>query len=94
LRIARTAHSRSFDTFALLAILDPAGELLRSSEHMRIVLQRVKRASVAVDGNVTGQIERGILLLLGIHRDDSTEAADFLAAKCAELRISWMTPVK
>jgi D-aminoacyl-tRNA deacylase len=54
---------------------------------MRVVLQRVSRAAVRVDGKVVGQIERGILLLLGVHQEDEPEHADFLAAKCAELRI-------
>jgi D-aminoacyl-tRNA deacylase len=54
---------------------------------MRIVLQRVKRASVTIEGRVVGAIERGIMILLGVHRDDSVREADFLAAKCAELRI-------
>jgi D-tyrosyl-tRNA(Tyr) deacylase len=54
---------------------------------MRIVLQRVTRASVSVDGKVVGSIERGLVLLLGIHRTDTRDCADFLAGKCAELRI-------
>jgi D-aminoacyl-tRNA deacylase len=54
---------------------------------MRIVLQRVARASVTVDGKVVGATERGLLLLLGVHVSDTPECADFLAAKCAELRI-------
>jgi len=54
---------------------------------MRIVLQRVKRASVKVDGSVVGAIQRGILLLLAIHRDDTKERAESLAHKCVELRI-------
>jgi D-aminoacyl-tRNA deacylase len=54
---------------------------------MRVVLQRVKRAAVTVDANVTGQIGKGILLLLGVHKNDTRDAADFLAKKCAELRI-------
>ena len=54
---------------------------------MRIVLQRVSRAAVRVDGKTAGEIGRGLLLLVGVHQDDSVECADFLAAKCAELRI-------
>jgi D-tyrosyl-tRNA(Tyr) deacylase len=54
---------------------------------MRIVLQRVKRASVSIDGRVVGAIDRGVMILLGIHTHDSVREADFLAAKCAELRI-------
>jgi D-aminoacyl-tRNA deacylase len=54
---------------------------------MRIVLQRVKQASVRVDGAIVGSINKGILLLVGIHKDDTAEKADFLALKCAELRI-------
>ncbi len=54
---------------------------------MRIVLQRVKHASVTVDGETVGSIQKGILCLLGVHKDDDTEQADFLARKCADLRV-------
>jgi D-aminoacyl-tRNA deacylase len=54
---------------------------------MRIVLQRVKRASVKVEENVVGAIQRGVLLLLAIHKNDTQKEAEFLAHKCAELRI-------
>jgi D-aminoacyl-tRNA deacylase len=54
---------------------------------MKIVLQRVSEARVTVDGNIVGSIDRGIMLLLGIHTGDSEAQADFLADKCAELRI-------
>ena len=54
---------------------------------MRIVLQRVSRARVVVDAKIVGQIDRGLMLLLGVHQSDTHECADFLAAKCAELRI-------
>ena len=54
---------------------------------MRAVLQRVGRASVAVDGDVTGEIGRGLLILLGVGHGDTEEDADYLAGKCAGLRI-------
>jgi D-aminoacyl-tRNA deacylase len=54
---------------------------------MRIVLQRVTRASVRIDSAITASINKGILLLLGVHRDDTEEISAFLAAKCAGLRI-------
>ena len=54
---------------------------------MKIVLQRVKQAKVTVDGSIIGSIGKGILILLGVHRDDSEEQADFLVNKCTELRI-------
>ena len=54
---------------------------------MRIVLQRVSRAHVSVDGQITGKIGRGIFVLLGVHANDTPAQADFLAAKCGELRI-------
>ncbi|MGD9200351.1 MAG: D-aminoacyl-tRNA deacylase [Chitinispirillia bacterium] len=54
---------------------------------MKIVLQRVKQAKVTVNNRVVGSINRGILIFLGIHIDDTTQQADYLAAKCAELRI-------
>jgi D-tyrosyl-tRNA(Tyr) deacylase len=54
---------------------------------MRIVLQRVKQARVSVDSCIAGRIGPGVLLLVGVHRDDGPEVADFLAAKCANVRI-------
>jgi D-aminoacyl-tRNA deacylase len=54
---------------------------------MRVVLQRVSRASVSVDGQTVGQIARGIVLLLGVHQQDTEDCADLLAVKCVELRI-------
>lgn len=54
---------------------------------MRVVLQRVQKASVKVDGNVTGEIARGFLLLVGITPGDDETVVRKLARKCAELRI-------
>jgi D-tyrosyl-tRNA(Tyr) deacylase len=54
---------------------------------MRIVLQRVKQAAVEVQGKITGEIERGICLLVGIEKGDSEYDAQYLAKKVAELRI-------
>lgn len=54
---------------------------------MKIVLQRVLKASVSVDGTVSGSINRGIMLLLGVENDDTEKDADWLAEKCAYLRI-------
>lgn len=54
---------------------------------MRVVLQRVSRASVAVDGETVGAIGRGCVLLVGIGHDDGEEQAAWLAQKIAGLRI-------
>lgn len=54
---------------------------------MRIVLQRVSSASVIVEGKPVGAIEKGLLLLVGVHQDSTREQAEALAEKCAELRI-------
>ncbi len=54
---------------------------------MRVVLQRVKRASVSVNGQVVGAIERGVLLLVGIAHGDTPAHADWLARKIAGLRV-------
>ena len=47
---------------------------------MRLVLQRVKRASVTVDEEVVGEIGKGMLVLVGIHRDDVAEDAAWCRA--------------
>jgi D-tyrosyl-tRNA(Tyr) deacylase len=54
---------------------------------MRVVLQRVRRASVSVNGQVVGEIERGVLLLVGIAHGDTPAHADWLARKIAGLRV-------
>lgn len=54
---------------------------------MKAVVQRVDRASVTVDGTVTGAIEKGFLILLGVAETDSEAAADKMADKICKLRI-------
>lgn len=54
---------------------------------MRALIQRVKHASVTVEGNCIGKIEKGLLVLLGVGPQDTEKQADFLAEKCANLRI-------
>lgn len=54
---------------------------------MRIVLQRVRRASVEVAGEKVASIDAGLLALLAVARDDDRAAADYLAEKTANLRI-------
>jgi len=54
---------------------------------MRAVVQRVSKASVTVQGNVTGQIDRGLLVLLGVAQGDTEADADYLAEKIAGLRV-------
>ena len=54
---------------------------------MRVVLQRVAHASVKVDGEYTGKINQGFMLLVGITQTDTLEIVKKLAKKCAELRI-------
>jgi len=54
---------------------------------MRAVLQRVKRASVTVEGNITGSIEGGLLVLLGIEEADTLEDMNWLSGKLVNLRI-------
>jgi D-aminoacyl-tRNA deacylase len=54
---------------------------------MRALIQRVDRAKVTVDGEVIGQIEKGLLVLLGVTHDDTEDIAHKLAAKVSKLRI-------
>ena len=54
---------------------------------MRAVVQRVSHASVKVDGELTGEIAKGLLVLLGVAQDDSEADADYLAEKICGLRI-------
>jgi D-tyrosyl-tRNA(Tyr) deacylase len=54
---------------------------------MRAVIQRVSRASVTVDGRITGAISRGLLVLLGVAKGDDRSDADYLVDKIVNLRI-------
>lgn len=54
---------------------------------MRAVVQRVSEASVTVDGEITGGIGHGILVLLGIHQNDTEEQMRWIADKICKLRI-------
>jgi len=54
---------------------------------MRLVIQRVANAQVVVDKEITGKIEKGFLVLLGITHSDTKETADYLAKKLCDLRI-------
>jgi len=54
---------------------------------MRAVVQRVTRARVTIDDDVAGEIERGLVVLLGVTHEDTIHDADYLAPKIASLRI-------
>jgi D-tyrosyl-tRNA(Tyr) deacylase len=54
---------------------------------MRVVIQRVKSAQVCVDGRVSGEIGRGLLVLLGVGKGDGESDLSFLTSKIPELRI-------
>ena len=54
---------------------------------MKVLLQRVSRAAVRVGGRTVGAIERGLLALVGVEKEDTDEEADYLADKTADLRV-------
>jgi D-tyrosyl-tRNA(Tyr) deacylase len=54
---------------------------------MRAVVQRVTRAKATIADEITGEIEKGLVILLGVARDDTKTDAEYLAAKIAALRI-------
>lgn len=54
---------------------------------MRIVVQRASQGRVTVDGQVTGEIGRGLVLLVGVTHEDTREDADYLVDKVVNLRI-------
>ena len=61
--------------------------MARTIGRVRIVLQRVSRASVTVDGEVVGAIGHGVLLLVGVREGDDDAVAARMAAKVARLRV-------
>ena len=54
---------------------------------MRAVITRVNHASVVIDGEVHGQIQKGLLVLLGVHKDDTEKESSKIADKICGLRI-------
>ena len=54
---------------------------------MRAVVQRVTKSNVSVDEAVSGSIGKGLMILLGINTKDSSQQADYIADKIANLRI-------
>lgn len=54
---------------------------------MRVVVQRVKKAAVEIEGQVVGAIQNGLLVLLGIEHDDGQDDAKYLIQKLTQLRI-------
>ena len=54
---------------------------------MRAVIQRVSQASVTIDQKIIGQIDRGFMILLGIHEEDTQADADYLIRKIPLLRV-------
>ena len=54
---------------------------------MRAVLQRVSRAEVTVDGHIMGRIGRGLVILLGVAKDDAEADAEYIMAKTVALRV-------
>ena len=54
---------------------------------MKIVVQRVKKAKVDVEGKTVGKIDKGFLVLLGVTHEDTEEQADYLAKKLCNLRV-------
>ena len=54
---------------------------------MRAVIQRVKSASVTVEGKVVSEVNKGLLVFLGVAQEDTPDAVDYMASKIANLRI-------
>src|SRR5690242_20994183 len=54
---------------------------------MRVVVQRVSRAKVTVEGQVTGEIGPGLMILVGVGKEDTSQVAAAMAEKVANLRI-------
>lgn len=54
---------------------------------MKVVIQRVSRASVTVEEKIVGEIDHGLLLLVGVTHDDTSEDVDYLVKKIINMRI-------
>lgn len=54
---------------------------------MRVIVQRCSQAEVRIDGEITGKIDTGFLLLVGVTHDDNERDADYIAKKVANMRV-------
>ncbi len=54
---------------------------------MRAVVQRVKSSSVAVDGKITGSIRQGLMVLIGVEKEDTEKDCEYIAKKISALRV-------
>jgi D-tyrosyl-tRNA(Tyr) deacylase len=54
---------------------------------MKVVIQRVSSSSVMVDNEITGAIDQGLLVLIGIHKDDTKQQMEWICKKISKLRI-------
>ena len=54
---------------------------------MKVILQKVKKASVSVDGKIVGEIDKGYCLLVGVHKESMEADAKYLAKKIVEARL-------
>ena len=54
---------------------------------MKIILQKLKKASVSVDNKIVGSIDKGYCLLVGVHKESTEEDARYLAKKIAQARL-------
>ena len=54
---------------------------------MKVILQKVKKASVSVDGKIVGEIDKGYCLLVGVHKESTEADAKYLAKKIVETRL-------
>ncbi|MGI6765646.1 MAG: D-aminoacyl-tRNA deacylase [Lentihominibacter sp.] len=54
---------------------------------MRAVVQRVKSSSVAVDGKITGSIQQGLMVLIGVEKEDTEKDCEYIAKKISALRV-------
>ena len=73
---------RDIDKNVIIIFITNSGGL-----YMRVVVQRVKHASVTINGTVNGKINNGFLVLLGIQSTDSEQDVDYLVKKVTNLRI-------
>lgn len=82
----KNAGVRGF-SFKLLSLFSHQKRLFFLNLSMRLVIQRVSRASVTVEDQITGAIDQGLLVLLGIEQADSEEDIDWLVQKLIQMRI-------
>ena len=86
-KVAKTCKKRGVPKLQKFDPKERPRQDMKGAKRMKLVVQRVKHASVEVENEIVGKIEQGFLVLLGVTHTDTKETADYLVKKLCNLRV-------